>query len=179
MRYLMADLVERSGLTSRTIRDYIKEGYLARPKGHGPAATYSEEQLLRVVAIARMRARGDNWEEIANRFEDWSLKQLRAYVRKTEPPASPPTAPASEPTPPPDPLELEGRSAPRTLPAHSETASTTDLDAVGDDGLAGFDEAARFAMVPLVPGLGIFLRADASPLAKRLAAEILRKYRAC
>jgi DNA-binding transcriptional MerR regulator len=56
MLYSMADLVERSGVSARTIREYISLGYLQPPEGHGPGAAYTEEQLLQAVCVARLRA---------------------------------------------------------------------------------------------------------------------------
>jgi DNA-binding transcriptional MerR regulator len=170
MRYFMTDLTSRSGLTSRTIRDYIRQGWLDPPDGHGLAATYSEEQLLTVVAIARMRAAKAGWEEIGKRLGAWSLKKLRAYVAQSDPPApSPPPAPAAAPA-------LEGGAVPRNLPPrHPEADTTTELDAPASaaDTLRG---GRAFVMANVLPGLAIIVDQDAPALVKRVAAEILDKY---
>jgi DNA-binding transcriptional MerR regulator len=180
MRYVMSELEARSGLTSRTIRDYIKHGYLAPPTGLGPAASYSEEQLLRVVTIARMRARRADWQEILDFLNDSSLAQLRAFVRKTDPPESAaPPASASEvgPAPASSSPALEGEPARRELPPAGTRARTGVPELAGEEHLPELDDGTSFVMTNVLPGLALFLRSDASPLVKRVAAEILRKYR--
>jgi DNA-binding transcriptional MerR regulator len=173
MPYRMSDLVERSGLTARTIRDYIRCGYLGPPSGHGPAATYSEEQLLAVIVIARLRAEKKTWPEVAQRLVDWSLKQKRAYVRKTDPPAPTPAAPAAEASPP----ALEGAPAARALPpGHPEAATTTELAAMGPAGADPLLAGRSFVMANVLPGLALIVDHDAPAIVKRVAAEIIEKY---
>ncbi|HEX3345902.1 MAG TPA: MerR family transcriptional regulator [Polyangiaceae bacterium] len=173
MPYLMSHLVEQSGLTSRTIRDYIRQGFVAPPSGHGLAATYTEEQLLKVVVIARLRAAKKGWEEVVEALETWPLKKMRAYVRRTDPPAPPPAPGAPPDAPPP---ALEGAPAPRGLPPrHPEADTTTELTAPragGDPLLVG----RSFIMANVLPGLAIILDHDAPALVKRIAAEIVAKY---
>src|SRR5271170_5491195 len=88
MGYTMSDLEERSGAKARTIREYIRQGYVDPPRGHGPAAEYDEEQLLHVVTIVRLRKRRERWTVIAEKLGEWSLEELRAFVKETDPPAA-------------------------------------------------------------------------------------------
>ncbi len=182
MRFLMADLEERSGLTSRTIRDYIKLGYLAPPNGHGPAASYDEEQLLRVVTIARMRARRAAWDEIADFLVDSTVAELRAFVKKTDP-ATPPPAAASSPAAGPSPTFFEPevldrgpvrRGLPPNAPPVGRGAAL-EVDLEEDEPLDG---GVGFVVVNVLPGLALMVRGDASPMVRRVAKEMVKKYSA-
>ena len=182
MPYAMSDLEQLSGLKARTIREYIRIGLVSPPKGHGLAAEYSEEQLLRVVAIARLRAQGEGWHAITDAMDCWSLAKLRAYVRKTNPPAPAPAPTAAPPSPSPSPPgpdgppPLDGAPAPRNLPPQAAAFDeSTELEVAMriDEDLPG---ASRFLMQQVLPGLAILVRQDAAPLVKRIAAEILARY---
>jgi DNA-binding transcriptional MerR regulator len=165
MLYTMRELEALTGLTARTIRDYIRHGYLKPPTGWGPGATYDEEQMLRVVTIARMRAQKEEWETIAGRLEDWSIAKLRAFVRKTDPKP---------------PLEAAAASVEALPPAqarpHPEAGTTTELDVLGgeDGALAG---GTRLVVSQLLPGLVLMMNENAPPLVRRIAEEIVEKYR--
>lgn len=52
------ELAVRAGTTVRNVRYYIAEGLLPRPEGTGRAASYSDEHLLRLRSILRMREAG-------------------------------------------------------------------------------------------------------------------------
>ena len=154
----MADLEARSGLKARTIRDYIRQGFLLPPRGHGLAAVYDEEQLLRITFIARMRAKREGWDVIGERLGSWSLKKLRAFCDRTDPPA--------------------GGEGDAPAPPHPEAGTTTELAVPGGAPADGLPGGASFVMAPVLPGLALLLRHDAAPLVKRIAAEILAKYAA-
>jgi DNA-binding transcriptional MerR regulator len=172
MLYTMADLEARSGVSARTIRDYIRSKFVEPPRGHGPGATYTEEQLLRVTLIARLRARKTGWDIIGDRLGSWSLQKMRAFVRQTDPPAPPSAAPAQEPA-------VEGEPvAPAEAPRHPEADTTTELDVTPDRREGELPGGAHFVMAPVLPGLALLLRHDAAPLVKRIAREILEKYAA-
>jgi hypothetical protein len=129
--------------------------------------------MLRVVTIARMRAQKEEWVKIADRVDTWSIGKLRAFVRQTDP-KPPSDAPAAsvgasvatpgEPSPPPK------------APRHPEAGTTTELDVLGgDDGaLAG---GTRLVVSQLLPGLVLMMNENAPPLVRRIAAEIVGKYR--
>jgi DNA-binding transcriptional MerR regulator len=168
MGYTMSDLQERSGLSARTIRDYISSGYVNPPRGRGTAAEYDEESLLQVVSVARMRKRGESWSAVAE-IAGWSLEELRAFVKKTEPPAPDP------PPPPDDPPALEGEPVSRArLPRGG--ASPKDLSPGSRTSDAELPAGARWVLAPLLPGLVLMVKDDVSPLVRRAAAEIIERY---
>jgi DNA-binding transcriptional MerR regulator len=187
--YTMADLVNATGVTARTIRSYIATGYLEKPEGHGPGAVYTEEHYLRAIALVRMRAAGEGWKVIAERIPEWSLQKVRAYVKKTDPPAPAPPPPP-EPAPPPGgpggaPLPaaqadstpaLEGEPATprRRLPRGGAPHDGLEVSSKDDDGW--LPDGPRWLPVPLLPGLALWVRDDAAPLVRRVASEIVRRY---
>ena len=172
MPYTMADLEARSGLSARTIREYMRLGYLSHGRGHGPGATYDEDHMLRIVTIARMRAQGEDWEAVAGRLAG-SLQSLRAFVRKTEPSKPPPPAPLAETSAAPP---VAGEPVRRKLPP-DRSAPAEELETSGEDSLDALPGGTHFVMAPLLPGLVLMVDRDAPPLVKRVAAEILARYR--
>jgi DNA-binding transcriptional MerR regulator len=170
MEYTMADLARLAGISGRTIRSYIATGFIAPPTGKGPAARYSEHQMLQAVCIARMRARGANWDEVAALVMGTSLAKLRAYVKKTEPTAEAPPAPPPLPGSPFDPPLLEGQpvASRRQLPP-GEAGPIAPEDADLPDG-------PRWALLPLLPGMVLMVRDDAAAVVKRATAEIVERY---
>jgi DNA-binding transcriptional MerR regulator len=152
MLYTMGELVERSGASARTIREYIRRGLLERPQGEGPAARYTEKQLLQASVIARSAARGELLDDIHERIRGWTLQKLRAAATRME------RDEADQ--------EPHENSAPA---AESSAALTTEI--------ADLPPGVRYTFVPLVPGLVLLVSDDASPLARRLAGEIHDRYR--
>jgi DNA-binding transcriptional MerR regulator len=170
MLYTMADLERLAGVSARTIREYIRLNYLQPPTGHGPGATYTEEQMLAAVCVARMRARGVGWDEIAGQVPGWSTAKLRAYVKKTDPVAAKPDPPPPQASSPLDPPALEGEPvAPRRRLPHGH-GDKLDHDA------AALPEGPRWVLVPLLPGMALMVRDDAAAVVRRAAAEIIERY---
>jgi DNA-binding transcriptional MerR regulator len=64
-RWTLAELVEESGVSGRTIRYYIARGLLARPLAAGRGASYGEKHLDRLAKIRDLQARGLTLAEIA------------------------------------------------------------------------------------------------------------------
>ena len=58
------ELVERSGVSARTIRYYQSEGVLPRPRKDGRDARYSSEHVDRLAIIAELQERGLKLEAI-------------------------------------------------------------------------------------------------------------------
>jgi DNA-binding transcriptional MerR regulator len=165
MPYDKQDLIARSGLADRTIRNYIGRGLIPPPVGHGPAAVYDDEHMARAVTIGRMRAEGTPIEVITQRIDGWSLAKFKRYVAQTNPPeASPPPEPAPEATapPPPRPGNRDGGRA------ELETQEPV-LD-------LALPAGPSFRILPLLPGLGLILDASASRIVQRVAAEIFDRY---
>ncbi len=166
----MSDLARLTGLSGRTIRGYIAHGYIPPPTGKGSAARYTEHQMLQAVCIARMRAAGATWTEVAALVVGTSIAKVRAYVKKTEPaPEPPPEAPAQSPSTL-DPPLLPGEpfASRRRLPPGE--AGPMALDD------AGLPDGPRWALLPLLPGLVLMVRDDAAAVVKRAAAEIIERY---
>src|SRR5580692_10877596 len=86
MAYTRQDLVRRSGLPDRTLRNYIARGLLPRPTGYGLAAEYGEEHMVRAVAIGRMRVQGQPIQAIEQHVAGWSTAKFRRFVSQTDPP---------------------------------------------------------------------------------------------
>jgi hypothetical protein len=177
MEYLIADLVERTGLAPRTIRSYIALKIVPPPVGNGPAAVYGDEHVLRLVAATRLRAEGASLNAVAAKLGTMSMAQVRAYVRKTEPrPADPAPAAPPQPASPVDPPVLEGEpvSARRQLPR--DGAAGGDLASRWPSDGASLPPTAQWGIFPLLPGMALMVREDAAPIVKSAAAEILGRF---
>jgi DNA-binding transcriptional MerR regulator len=175
MPYVIADLVARSGAAPRTIRGYIERGLVPKPRGNGPAAVYSEEAMLRVVAITRLRAKGESLAAIAKRLERWTRKQLASFVAETEPTTAG-SAPAPE-VPAEHALHAAQGEPAASLPEHGADASAA-IDAATPDALATVPEALHYSLVPLMPGLALMVTDDAAPVVRRIANEVIARYSA-
>jgi DNA-binding transcriptional MerR regulator len=172
MPYYKESVIEQSGLPDRTIRNYIRRGLLPPPDGYGMAATYSEEHMVRAIAIGRMRAQGDHVDTITERIAEWSLEQFQQFNAETDPARAPPPAPA--PPPPsvstpglPHLGEIEGEPVGPGQPRSSRHESIDDL---------ALPEGPTFRILPLLPGLGLMLDSQAPPIVHRIAAEICHRY---
>jgi DNA-binding transcriptional MerR regulator len=177
MTYTMADITRRAGVTARTVRDWARHGYVDPAKGHGLAAVYTEEQVLDVTIIARLRAQGATWETVIEARNEWSLPKKRAFCRKTDPrgpePDAPPAPAAAPPVTPPPAIDRE-RTAGNLPPAGAAPDVSAQLQATLDaDDLPG---ASHLVLVNVLPGLALLMSRDAAPLVKRIAAEILERY---
>ncbi len=163
MRYTIADLVERSGLSARTIRDYIHLGILDRPKGVGRAATYGEDQLLGAAMIPRLRAEGTEWDAIIDRLRHLSLGEKRAWLEAAE---------ARERA------AAAGRQGPAAVsPAGGEADEVpAGIAPPAAEDAEGLPAGKSYVVTSLVPGLALVVRHDASPLARRMAREIVARY---
>lgn len=63
-RFTLAELVEATGLSERTIRYYIEQGIVMRAKGRGRSSYYTPEHLERLARVADLRERGLSLAEI-------------------------------------------------------------------------------------------------------------------
>jgi DNA-binding transcriptional MerR regulator len=160
MRYQMADLIARTGFSARTIRDYIRKGFLAPPTGMGPAALYDEEQMLRLTAAARMREEKIDLGTLGTRLKSWSLAEIAEYVRATAPRIAEPETPAISSAP-------TAEEQPPAPAAEMRAAPNDDLP-----------PGSRYVLAPLLPGLALVVGEDASPLVRRVAREIIERYSA-
>jgi DNA-binding transcriptional MerR regulator len=67
-RFTIADLVEASGLTERTIRYYIQEGLVSPALGRGRARYYTTQHMQELTAVADLRNRHLSIDEIRERL---------------------------------------------------------------------------------------------------------------
>lgn len=185
MSYTKSDVVERSGLADRTIRNYVKRGLLPAPRGHGLAAEYDEEHMLRAVAIGRMRSEGEHIDAITERIAGWKIGQFKRFVKQTEPRAPEPVPPRAPPTPPPAPPP-QSMGAPLPVAVRQEPAADEGEpvargavhqynrhDNIADGELP---DAPCWRIYSLVTGIGLMVDVRAPPIVLRIAAEILARY---
>ena len=87
-RYTVKELADRGGVTPRTVYYYVGEGLLPAPEGGGPASTYTDDHLLRLRLIRRLKAEYLPLAEIRRRLADLTTDELRALLEA--PTAAPP-----------------------------------------------------------------------------------------
>jgi DNA-binding transcriptional MerR regulator len=86
-RYTMADLETETGISARNIRYYITEGLLPSARGRGVGATYGPTHLLRLKAIALLKAKHTPLDEIRRQLDGMRDTQLAAMLEvETAPP---------------------------------------------------------------------------------------------
>jgi len=143
------ELADRHGISTRTIYHWIDQGLVPGVPYQGRQTRYGREPQARVAAIRKLRKESVPFPKIAAMLAKMTLAQIEALTG-----IAPPQAPAPPPAPPP--------VAPPAPPPV----------AVGPVVLE------RWGRVALLPGLELTLREDASPVVKRVAAEIAERYRA-
>jgi DNA-binding transcriptional MerR regulator len=67
-RFSLADLVESSGLSERTVRNFITEGLVPPALGRGRSRYYTTDHLARLELVARLRAERLSFDEIRERL---------------------------------------------------------------------------------------------------------------
>jgi len=93
--YTAAALAKAVGLHVPTIHHYLQAGLLPASPRRGPATTYTEEHLLRLRALRKMRMEGMSLARIKARLPAMPLDAVRAMV-------DPPPPASAAPTPAPD-----------------------------------------------------------------------------
>ncbi|WP_437652151.1 helix-turn-helix domain-containing protein [Sorangium sp. So ce1182] len=169
--YDLAELAQASAVSSRTIRLYVARELLPPPMIRGTSTSYGQEHLLRLRAIARLRAeKGLRLVDIQRRLAKLSPAALADLAGPLPPEvATSPAAPARragrarKPLPPP-----VGASARDPLPLPGDAIARDPLPLPG--GLERWDR------LDLLPGLELHLRSDATAVVRRIAAEIHARY---
>src|SRR5262249_46789061 len=119
----------------------------------GTATRYGREHLLRLAAIGVLKEKERlHLDAVRRRLQALTPAQLETYAPIVEPPPPASVAPAVEQAP----VALE--SAPAVSPFGALAPSTYASD--------------RWDRLALLPGVELFVRADASPLARRLVQDI-------
>jgi len=73
-RYTIADLIELTGYTRRTIRYYVQEGLLDPPAGRGRGGFYYDIHLQRLLQIKAYQGKGMGITAIAALLREEPLK---------------------------------------------------------------------------------------------------------
>src|SRR5262249_11609171 len=92
--YTIGQLAEVAGITPRTIRYYTAEGLLPRPDARGQYALYSEEHLLRLRLIGRLKQAYLPLGEIKARIEHLDGEQIRLLLEEYRDQPAPPASAA-------------------------------------------------------------------------------------
>jgi DNA-binding transcriptional MerR regulator len=87
----IGELAMRVGVTPRTVRYYVAEGLLPPPGGGGQQRTYTQEHLLRLQAIKRLKDAYLPLGEIRRQLDGLSRAELEELA-ESEPPARPSSA---------------------------------------------------------------------------------------
>jgi len=69
-RFSLAELVEASGLTERTVRHFITEGLVPPALGRGRSRYFTPDHLTRLELVARLRSERLSFEEIRERLTE-------------------------------------------------------------------------------------------------------------
>ncbi len=89
------ELCQATGATPRGVRFYVERGLLPRPEGRGTGPIYTEEHLIRLRAIRRLRAERVPVDEIRARLSRLSRDEIVRLGAPPAPPAPPPASPAA------------------------------------------------------------------------------------
>lgn len=163
VEYTIRQVMERTGLAQRTIREWTSRGVVARPRGRGPGTRYSEDLVLRLMAVQRLREQGMLLRTIKADVRRMTLAEVAAFVGQ-------PLREAPGPAPAPQP------GAPAPLPAGPAPSPTAALAREQD--VAPLPPGQPFVIAWLLPQLGIIVGQNAPPIVRRMAAEIFERYAA-
>jgi DNA-binding transcriptional MerR regulator len=146
--WVASELAALTQMSYWGIRYYLKRGLISRPPFRGTATRYQRSQLLRLLAIQRLRAeRGVTLDEIRNRLDSMSEPELVALV----------SAGGLS--------EAQAAALEVSAPARLEHPLGPSRD--GSDLSSG-----RWLSLPLLPGLELRFDPTASPLVQQLVRQI-------
>lgn len=80
----LTDLVDRTGISTRTIRFYIQQGLVPGPDGMGPKSTYHEGHMARLQLIRAWQEKFLPLAEIRTRLERMNDDEITTQVAKLE-----------------------------------------------------------------------------------------------
>jgi DNA-binding transcriptional MerR regulator len=149
----IAELAQLSGVTVRTLRDYVRRGFLRPFEFRGTSTRYPRRALLRLFALLRLRAETRaNLTEIRRKLDAQSDPELEAWLRERG-------------------LSVAVLAA---LHADSPADSAPSLPAQPTVAVAELGET--WQRIEILPGLELLLRSTASPAAKEAARRIYDEY---
>lgn len=79
--YTISELEVKTGLSRRTIRFYVSEGLVPPPQGAGVAASYTEEHLLRLKVIVKLKKAHFTLPGIKDFLVNSSTDKLKQIIR--------------------------------------------------------------------------------------------------
>ena len=170
MEYTATEIVQATGVPLRTIRLWTSRKLVPPPLGKGPGTRYTEEHRLLLRVVAQLRTEVHELKVIRKVIGKMSRAQMLRLIgeepeeeEEDEEVAETPREQAlPRPSSPPPPL-------PPAANARMETPERL--------GEAPLPEGARWVIVGLLPQLALMVGEGASPLVRRIAAEICKEYR--
>ncbi len=150
--YTLAQLLELSGVSRRTIAAYAQRGLLVQPEFRGTATRYPRSYLLRLLGIRLLKADGlSSLGAIHKQLQAMGDREIERFVMSRQ--LSPKVAAALGQAPTAaGPSETTARPRP-TAPTSSHRAET-------------------WQRLQLMPGLELLLRADATSHVQLVAAHL-------
>ncbi|HVY48379.1 MAG TPA: helix-turn-helix domain-containing protein [Minicystis sp.] len=150
--YKIEELAREADVTPRTVRYYVQRGLLPPPDFRGSQTTYGPAHLLRLRIVKRLQQEHVPLDEIAARLAGAGIDQLERLLSDAHS-THRVSSHAGSPY----------RQAPIVAPAAGPVPAPP-------------GRAEAWERVELLPGVELHVRADASPLARRVAREILSSY---
>lgn len=163
--YTFPELVRAAGVTPRTVRYYLERRVLPAAVLRGIHTTYTEDHLICLKAIRRLRTvERLQLEAIRNRLSASSPEQIRSLAGAVAldrpgvqtaaiPPGAEPSAPATPANP--DPSVAESRET-----SNGQSGSGSQV----------------WERIELLPGLELHVKKASGALVQRLAREIREQY---
>ncbi len=146
--WTIAELEQLSGVTRRTIADYVRRGLLSAPEFRGTATRYQRHHLLRLLAVRLLRRDGvSRLARIFRQLQAMGDQQVESFVLSRPLPTAT--------------LRALGATQPSTNPSGKPPATSTATEAA--------PVAETWQRAVLMPGLELTWRREAGPLVERLA----------
>ncbi|MFL5761960.1 MAG: MerR family transcriptional regulator [Thermomicrobiales bacterium] len=95
-RYSLSELTEAAGVSPRTVRYYIGEGLLPPPVAAGPRSHYTDDHLVRLKAIGKMKDAYLPLREVRRRLNQLNDDQLTRLATGQLPDTSAISMPAEQ-----------------------------------------------------------------------------------
>lgn len=141
----MAELARLTEISPRKLRNYLEHRLIVPSEFRGTATRYQRRELLRALAVARLRAEtGATLAEIKRKLDVLGDRELEAWL-------------ATKPLPP---------------AAAALLHVATPADATPPSPAGPLHGASTWQRVSLLPGLELMIAADASPLVLRAAQKM-------
>lgn len=170
--WVISELSQITGIPVRRLRDYVFRDLIQPLERRGTATRYPRSQLVRVMAIKRMRAEeGLNLDEIKRRMDAMGERELEAWIAAGPLPSAVLQA-----------LGLAtGQAGTNAAGAASSNGGGTlpwpgSAVAGQERAAAGNTAVAAWYHVQLLPGLVLQFSATASPAVKSAAKRICDEY---